>query len=502
MRKNILLIVMAAAVLLFVGSANNHSKAADDPVEAIKNSKTPVHFHSLAPGNTLITNWAQVNGSQWHSLYPPTTYCHKWTCIGGIDNGNGLLSPSDRLKMQHNFSNQWLWTLVDGVTITLVLTLEPNHLDTMYVEFTGGYDSLLYPISNPLYTRWHEVLPEWCRIYEITEWIDNGDGELSICDTIELTDPKKMSSVLVSASPVYPPEMPGKGTSQICEPNSLTPIGNVPAWQPRGRPVARVNTPEGMGTGFLYSDCCLLTCGHVVEGVDAKDITVWFDFEDKTPPYLPGYNCTPDPWAVCSVTVVPPCDIAVIHIWPREGQCPGTIYPPVNLANRVPVPGEDVHVIGHPQGRCKEYSHDDYATVIMLNDPWCHDTCGCGPIGCCVSHGADTEPGSSGSPVFDSNGDVIGVHCCRGPVSPPADTCRNCFVPIEEIWDNLVWDDCPCPTSWWHVEDVAVDIMLFSTPDPAVPTLTQWGAIVLVALLISSAIFIMLRKRRRAVTHV
>jgi hypothetical protein len=54
---------------------------------------------------------------------------------------------------------------------------------------------------------------------------------------------------------------------------------------------------------------------------------------------------------------------------------------------------------------------------------------------------------------------------------------------------------------FWHVRDVGIDILVFSIPSPDVPTLTQWGVIVLVALLISSAIFIMLRKRRRATMH-
>lgn len=38
-------------------------------------------------------------------------------------------------------------------------------------------------------------------------------------------------------------------------------------------------------------------------------------------------------------------------------------------------------------------------------------------------------------------------------------------------------------------------------PDQTIPTLTEWGLVILVALLISSAIFIMLRKRRNATMH-
>jgi hypothetical protein len=69
----------------------------------------------------------------------------------------------------------------------------------------------------------------------------------------------------------------------------------------------------------------------------------------------------------------------------------------------------------------------------------------------------------------------------------PADTLRRC------IYVHFAGD------SWWHVEEVRIDILVSKCPPPGVPTLTQWGIIVLVALLISSAVFIGLRRRRAAV---
>ena len=54
-------------------------------------------------------------------------------------------------------------------------------------------------------------------------------------------------------------------------------------------------------------------------------------------------------------------------------------------------------------------------------------------------------------------------------------------------------------TTWWHVEDVAIDILVFSVADPTIPTMTQWGVIILVALIIASAIFIMLRRRKATI---
>jgi hypothetical protein len=52
-------------------------------------------------------------------------------------------------------------------------------------------------------------------------------------------------------------------------------------------------------------------------------------------------------------------------------------------------------------------------------------------------------------------------------------------------------------TEWWFVEDVALDIEVERrNPDAPVPTTSEWGLIILVALLIVSAIFIWVRKRK------
>lgn len=71
-----------------------------------------------------------------------------------------------------------------------------------------------------------------------------------------------------------------------------------------------------------------------------------------------------------------------------------------------------------------------------------------------------------------------------------ADTLRTC------IYVHFQGDD------WWHVEDVSTDITLDShieTYCPEIPTLTQWGLIILVILLISSGVFIGLKRRKRTV---
>jgi len=189
MRKNILLIVLMAAIFVFVGAISNSAKAAEDPVDLIRNAKTPVYLHSL---DGLVHRDPSMISTNWHSIYPPATWCHEWHVIDERDNGTYGLNPSDKLKIEHVPDGSWIWVHVEEVTKTLILTLESNPLDTMYVEYTGGYDSLVNPATDPDYhpvsTWWHEIVPEFCTFYHLTSWMDDGNGELSFCDYIELTD--------------------------------------------------------------------------------------------------------------------------------------------------------------------------------------------------------------------------------------------------------------------------------------------------------------------------
>jgi hypothetical protein len=71
----------------------------------------------------------------------------------------------------------------------------------------------------------------------------------------------------------------------------------------------------------------------------------------------------------------------------------------------------------------------------------------------------------------------------------------------EGIWYVAVFDHDEAFTFEGDVNDLRVWVKTFGSANlgPAVPTLTQWGAIILVALLIASAVFIMLRRRKATV---
>jgi hypothetical protein len=195
----------------------------------------------------------------------------------------------------------------------------------MYVEYTGGYDSLLYPITNPVSTWWHEIWPEWSRIYQFTSWIDIvTPGQLSYCDTIDLTE----------------------------------------WWHVQFFHIA---PPPG--------------CSLKIDQSNFEKDLRWVSG---------GANC--------AGAMTAPLLTGWVEIRPNTG-------------------------------------------MPWLLTSW-----------------------------IDNGNDTLNV------------------------------DDTVDFKSWWHVEDVAIDIEVTTGPVPRTPTMTQWGVIVLAALIVASAVYIMLRRRRVAVT--
>ena len=80
---------------------------------------------------------------------------------------------------------------------------------------------------------------------------------------------------------------------------------------------------------------------------------------------------------------------------------------------------------------------------------------------------------------------------------------------LESWTDNgsLELDSCDYivikTTEVWHVEDVATDIEVVTSdppPEGAIPTMTEWGLVILAILIAGSAVFLWLRRRRVAVS--
>ncbi len=177
--------------------------------------------------------------------------------------------------------------------------------------------------------------------------------------------------------------------------SNLAPI----AWLQKGlqasKAVCKVLLPDGAsGTGFLIGGGRVLTNFHVLNGADvAAEARLAFDYEADADGQIKKqyfYRLKPD-----SFQGDQKLDFAVLEIEEGEAEVPlsnwGFLQP--NLQYQ---PREDRYltIVQHPSGRPKELAFD---RVV-------------GAQGSFLNYRTDTEPGSSGSPVFDENWQVVALH--------------------------------------------------------------------------------------------
>ncbi|MFC1970259.1 hypothetical protein ACFLVV_03455, partial [Chloroflexota bacterium] len=135
--------------------------------------------------------------TQWHELRP--IFCRDYHLSSWEDNGDGVLSYCDTINMYEKPDGEPRDYHVENVTITLFLTPHRDSLfndprQPMYIELEGGYNASV--LINPHDTQWHEVYPNFCREYRLTDWEEGpGDGVLNFCDSVELL-PKDCYSTL------------------------------------------------------------------------------------------------------------------------------------------------------------------------------------------------------------------------------------------------------------------------------------------------------------------
>lgn len=108
--------------------------------------------------------------TSWHELYP--TYCSMHHQDAYTDNGDGALSPCDNIVLGGIVYH------VDWVGPTYVLTDPSDH--DHWMEPTD----LNHNPNSPICEVWEEVHPGTGLTHHVDNWIDNGDGVLSVCDEI------------------------------------------------------------------------------------------------------------------------------------------------------------------------------------------------------------------------------------------------------------------------------------------------------------------------------
>lgn len=152
-----------------------------------------VKWYHVEQVSTDITVTRKPISTQWHEIYPEFS-SHDYHLTSWIDNGDHILSWSDKIDMTDKKTGEVSWWHVTQVTTTIVVTEKKTPPpEPMYLEMTMEYGSqaisaMQWPITYPVSTVWHEIWPVFSRYYHLSSWEDNGDGFLSVSDQIDMTD--------------------------------------------------------------------------------------------------------------------------------------------------------------------------------------------------------------------------------------------------------------------------------------------------------------------------
>jgi endonuclease G, mitochondrial len=211
------------------------------------------------------------------------------------------------------------------------------------------------------------------------------------------------SQALIEAAEA--PEAAGKILEKIINTKDFVDFRYLELGLAAGRAVARVNIRDenrrlGFGTGSMVSPALLLTNHHVLPNAAiARTSRVEFDFQEDAA----GQLMTPRVFALDPATFFladDELDFALVAV-ARSPQLAQFGFNRLVEAQGKVIVGEYVTIIQHPSGLPKQVALRENQVVDLLPRFLHYET--------------DTEPGSSGSPVFNDQWQVVGLHHAAVP---------------------------------------------------------------------------------------
>ena len=183
----------------------------------------------------------------------------------------------------------------------------------------------------------------------------------------------------------------------------------------------------GYGTGFLVSSRLLLTNQHVLpSAAAARRSTVEFNYQE---------NANGAIQASTMVTLAPQelflsdeqLDYALVAVAPEPGLAAFGWLPLIEDPGKLLV-GETVNIIQHPNGEPKQLAIRNNQVVDELE--------------LFIHYQTDTDPGSSGSPVFNDQWEVVALHHSGVPRRNPANELLTTDGRVWQEWmgeQRIAW---------------------------------------------------------------
>ncbi|SDD02893.1 DNA/RNA non-specific endonuclease [Rhodococcus tukisamuensis] len=220
---------------------------------------------------------------------------------------------------------------------------------------------------------------------------------------------------------------------------------------------------QGFGTGSLVSPTLMLTNHHVLPDADtARNSVIEFNFQDGVDGReLPRQTFPLDPGGF--FVADRERDFALVAVRGRPELLAPFGFNRLIESEGKAIIGDFVTIVQHPRGAKKQIALRENR-IVDIPDRFLH-------------YSADTEPGSSGSPAFNDQWEVVALHhaSVRAPAHTEFGGVLNEGVRISRILQHLRGLDLP--PAWRSLVDqaFAVDQVERQTPAVDLPTpATEW----------------------------
>jgi V8-like Glu-specific endopeptidase len=292
-------------------------------------------------------------------------------------------------------------------------------IPTDYLDFSG-----------PPKTMWFKLLSETAKHTSLEAVFNQLKHDFPNVDWSH-AEPTVFSTASLLPLALLPEEWKGVNSQAALEKiigreSTLLPVSFLESGIDASRSVAKINIPGvGCATGFLIENNILLTNNHVISNIElAERAEVLFNFQNTRF----GRDAT------VSATSLSPNNVFVTSEeddWTAirvEGDA-NSKWGQLVIANEPAKKDQPVNIIQHPGGQPKQIAL--YHNLVQYAEP------------SCVQYLTDTMGGSSGSPVLNSQWEVVAIHrkggMLREPNSPSLrQYFRNEGTPIDLVRRRLI----------------------------------------------------------------
>ncbi|MFC4117145.1 DNA/RNA non-specific endonuclease [Nonomuraea zeae] len=220
-------------------------------------------------------------------------------------------------------------------------------------------------------------------------------------------DVRPVSPAAIAAQEPAAMAAAGAILERIIQTNDLLGVAYLEGGVAAARAVGRINIRDqrgrlvGYGTGSLVSPELLLTNHHVLtDAGTAEPSIVEFDYQDDIagrPLPLSGLPLDPSRFFLADEQL----DIALVAVKASPAQLASFGFNRLVEAEGKAIVGDFVTIIQHPRGEKKQIALRENR-IVDVKDLFLH-------------YESDTDPGSSGSPVFNDQWEIVALHHASVP---------------------------------------------------------------------------------------